>query len=85
MNSVALAIEKFRPSGNNIKLLVPHSITNRRHIAMSTRNYTDSSFINGEIPSKLPLVFIKNAYAVGSWNDSRHKFEMFGLSSLVLK
>ena len=83
MSSVALAIEKLRASGNNIKLLVPHTITNQRHIATGTCTYTDSSFINTELPSKVALAFVKGASAIGSWTNSPHNFEMFGLSSLV--
>jgi hypothetical protein len=64
MSSVALTIEQLRTAGNNIKLLVPHTITNQRLIATGTRFYVDSSFINGEIPSKSALVFIKIASAV---------------------
>jgi len=85
MSSVALAVEKLRANGNNIKLLVPHTITNQRHIAVGSRTFTDSSFINGEIPSKLALAFVKSASAIGSWTECPHKFEMFGLSSLVCK
>jgi len=51
MRSVALAIEKLRASGNNIKLLVLYTITNQQHIATGTRTFADSSFINGDIPS----------------------------------
>ena len=85
MSSVALAIEKLRASGNNIKLLVPHTITNPRHIDTGTCTYIDSLFINGEIPSKLALAFVKTACAVGTWTKSPNKFEKFGLSSLVCK
>jgi hypothetical protein len=59
MSSVALAMEKLRASGNKIKLLVPHTIINQRHIATGSRTFTDSSFINGEISSKLALAFVK--------------------------
>ena len=52
---------------------------------MGSRTYTDSSFINGEISSKLALAFVKSASAIGSLTNSPHKFEMFGLSSLVCK
>ena len=85
MRSVALAIEKLRASGNDSKLLVRHTITNQRHIATRTSTYTDSSFINGEIRSKLALAFVKSASTFGSWTNSQHKFKMFGLSSLVCK
>jgi hypothetical protein len=85
MSSVALAVEKLRANGNNIKLLVPHTVTNQRHIATGSRNYTDSSFISGEIPSKLALAFVRSASAVGSWTTSPHDFNFFGLSSLVCK
>jgi len=85
MSSVALAVEKLRANGNNIKLLVPHTITNQRHIATGSRSYSDSSFINGEIPSKLALAFVKSGSAVGSWTESPHDFNFFGLSSLVCK
>jgi hypothetical protein len=33
----------------------------------------------------LALAFVKSATLVGSWTDSPHKFELFGLSSLVYK
>jgi hypothetical protein len=85
MTSVALAVEKLRASGNKIKLLVPHTITNQRHIARGSRTFTDSSFINGKILSKLALAFVKSASAIGSWTGCLHRFEMFGLSSLVCK
>ena len=64
-SSVALTIEKLRASGNNIKLFAPHTITNQRHITVDSRTYTDSSFINGKIISKLALAFVKIASAVG--------------------
>jgi hypothetical protein len=64
VSSVALAIEKLRASGNNMKLLVPHTIKNQRHIATGTRTYTDSSFINGEILSKLVFDSVKSVSAV---------------------
>ena len=47
MSSIALVVEKLRASGNNIKLLVPHTIKNQRHIDTGTHTYTDSSHING--------------------------------------
>ena len=53
MSSVALAIEQLRASGNNIKLFVPHTITNQRRIATGSSTYTDFSVINDEIPFKL--------------------------------
>jgi hypothetical protein len=59
MTSVALAMEKLRASGNKIKLLVLHTITNQRHIATGSRTFIDSSFMNGELPSKLALAFLK--------------------------
>ena len=61
MSSVALAIEKLRASGNNIKLVVPHTITNRRNFATRSRTYNDSLYINGDIPSKFTLAFVKSA------------------------
>ena len=64
MSYLTLAIDKLRASRNNIKLLVPHKITNQRHIATDTLTHTDSSFINGEIPSKLAFAFVKSASAV---------------------
>ena len=79
MSSLALVFEKLRASGSNIKLLVPYTMTNQRHITKSTRAYSHSSFINGEIPSKLALVFVRSASAVESWTNSPHKLEMFGL------
>ena len=85
MSSVALAIEKLRASGNNIKLLVPHTIANQRHIVTGSSTYTDSSFIDGKIPSKHALSFVKSASAIGSWTSSPHEFELFGSSSLVCK
>ena len=65
MSSVALAIEKKRANGNNIKLRVPHTFTDQRHIATGSRTYTDSSSIKGEIPSKLTLAYVKSGSAVG--------------------
>ena len=53
--------------------------------ATCTRTYTDSSFINGEIPLKLALAFVKSASAVGPWTNFSHKFEVFFLSYLVFK
>jgi hypothetical protein len=82
MSSVALAVEKLRNNGNNIKPLVPHTITNQRHIATGSRNYTNSSFINGEIKSKLGLAFVKSASTIGSWTASPHDFHF--LVSLAL-
>ena len=58
---------------------------NQRHIAADSRTYRDSSCVNGEILSKLALTFVKSTSAVGSWSDSPHKFERFGLSSRVSK
>ena len=55
ISSVALAIEKLRAGGNNIKLTLVQRITNQRHISTATRTYTDSRFINGEIISELAL------------------------------
>ena len=46
MISIALVIENFRPSGNDIKPLVPHTITNQRHTAMGSCTYTDLSVRN---------------------------------------
>jgi hypothetical protein len=85
MSSVTFAGEKLRASINNIKLLVPHTIINQRHIATGSRTFTDSSFINDEIPSKSALAFVKSASAIGLWTGCPNKFEMFGLSSLVCK
>ena len=59
MISVALAVEKLKASGNSNKLLVTYTITSRRHIAMGSSTLTNSSFINGEILSKLALAFSK--------------------------
>ena len=73
----------LRASGNTIKLHDPHTITTERHIATDSCNFTDSSFISGEIPSKLALAFVKCASGIGSWTSCLQKFEMFGLSSLV--
>ena len=70
MSSIALAIEKLRASENNIKLLVSHTITNKQHIATGSSTYKESSFINGEIPSKFALVFVKSASILGSWTSS---------------
>jgi hypothetical protein len=83
MSSVALAVEKLRASGNNFKLIVPHTNTNQCHIVMGSRTYTNSSFINGENPSKLALELVKSASSIGSWMSYPHKFEIFGLLSLV--
>ena len=66
MSSVAFAIEELRASGNNMKLHVPHTITDKKHIATGSSIYTNSSFINGEISWKLALTFVKNASAIGS-------------------
>ena len=85
MSFVALAIEKLRVSVNNNKLLAPRTIDNRRHIATGSSTYTDSSFINGEFPSKLTLAFVKRASAIGLWTSPPRKFEMFGLYTLVCK
>ena len=85
MSSVALAVAKLGASGNNIKLLVPHSTNNKSHIVTGSRTFADSSFISGEIPTKLALKFVKSANAIGSWTSSPKKFEMFGVSSLVCK
>ena len=84
MSSAALVIENLRVSRKNIKL-VPHTVTNQRHFATGSWHYTNSSFINGEIPSKLASVFIKSASAIGLWINLPHKFEMFGLLSLINK
>ena len=83
MSSLASAIEKLRAIGNNIKLLVPHTIMNQRHIATHTRTYTDSLIINDEIPSKIALAFVKRASALESWTNSPKKFRIFGISFLV--
>ena len=85
MSSVALSIDKLRANGSNIKLFVPHIITNQHQITTGSRTYADSSFINGEIPSNLALAFVNSANAVGSWTNSPQKFEMFGLSNLLRK
>ena len=85
MSSVALEIEKLRASGNNIKLFVPHTITNQQHIATGARTYTDSSFINGEILPKLALAFVKSTSAIRLCTRSQHKIKIFSLSSLVCK
>ena len=85
MSSHAFATEKSRASGSFIKLNVPKKFTNQGYIATITRTYTDTSFINGDIPSKLALGFVKSAKAVGLWTNSPHNFEVFGLSSLVCK
>ena len=53
---VALAIEKSRASGKNIKLFGTHTIANQRHIAMGAPT---CSFINGTIPSNFALAFKK--------------------------
>ena len=58
--SIALAIEKLRSSFNNIKLLFSQTITNQRYIATGTRTYTDLSFINCKISSKLTLALKKS-------------------------
>ena len=67
----ALAVEKFRANGNNIKLLVPHKITNQRIFVTDNCTYNDSLFIDGEIPTKFALAFFKSANAVGSWTNSQ--------------
>ena len=85
MSFVALAIEKLRANGNNIKLLIPHTITSQWYISTGLNTYINSLFINGKIPSKLALAFRKSAGALESWTNSPHKVEMFGLSSLVYK
>ena len=82
MSSVASGIEKLRAIGNYIKLRVPHTLTN---IATGSLTHTTLSFINGDIPSKLALAFVKSARVIGSWTHSPRKFEMFGLTSLVCK
>ena len=85
-SSAALAIEKLRASGNNIKLLVPHTNTNYQHIATSLSAYTVSFFfINGEMLLKITLSFVKSASIVGRWTSFPHEFEIFGLSSVVCK
>ena len=75
--SVALAVERLKSSGNNTKLLVPHTITNQRDITTGSRTFTYYSFSNSGIPSKLAIAFVKSAIARGSWTNSSHKFEMF--------
>jgi len=85
MSSVALAIEKLRASGRNIYLLVPYKSKNQRLIGIGSRTCTHSSFFNRKIQSELTLAFVKRASAVGSWPNSPHNLEMFGLSSLVCK
>ena len=62
-----------------------YAITNQRRIASDKRTYTNSSFFNVAVPSKLALAFVKSASAFGSRINSPHKFGMFGLSSLVCK
>jgi hypothetical protein len=85
MSSAALAMEKLRVNGKNIKLLVPPTITNQCHITTGSRSYTNSSFTNGEIPSKLTLTFMKSVSTVGSWTASPYDFNCFGQSILVCK
>jgi hypothetical protein len=55
---VALIIEKLTAARNNIQLFLPHKITNQRNIAKGTRAYTDSSFINAKMSSKLALALL---------------------------
>ena len=55
------------------------------NIATGSLTYTDSSFIDGDIPSKLILAFVISARAVGSWIHLLHKLEMFSPSCLVCK
>ena len=50
ISSVTLGIEKLRATGINIKLLVPHTITNKREIVTGSSSYTIPSFIKCEIP-----------------------------------
>ena len=45
INFVALPIEKLGASRNNIKLLVPHTITNRRYTASGSSTKMDSSLV----------------------------------------
>ena len=50
VSSFALGIEKLRATGINIKLLVPHTITNKREIVTGSSSYTFPSFTKCEIP-----------------------------------
>ena len=46
MDSLAFVVEKLRPTECNIKLLIPHTITNQQHIFLSSSISADSLFIN---------------------------------------
>ncbi|KAK2702059.1 hypothetical protein QYM36_019329 [Artemia franciscana] len=86
VSSLALAVEKIKASGSNLKIMIPKLMPTARIIPTGSLSFAESSLTTyGHLPSKVILGLVKTLNQLGSYESSPFKFELFHLSSLHLK
>ncbi|KAK2728009.1 hypothetical protein QYM36_008475, partial [Artemia franciscana] len=86
VSSLALAVEKIKASGSNLKIMIPKLMPTARIIPTGSLSFAESSLTTyGHLPSKVILGLVKTSNQLGSYESSPFKFELFHLSSLHLK
>ncbi|KAK2728007.1 hypothetical protein QYM36_008473 [Artemia franciscana] len=82
----ALAVEKVKASGSNLKIMIPKLLSTARIIPTGSLSFAESSLTTyGHLLLKVILDLIKASNQLGSHESSPFKFELFHLSSLHLK
>ncbi|KAK2702070.1 hypothetical protein QYM36_019317 [Artemia franciscana] len=86
VSSLALAVEKIKASGSNLKIMIPKLMPTARIIPTGSLSFAESSLTTyGHLPSKVILGLVKTSNQLGSYESSPFKFELLHLSSLHLK
>ncbi|KAK2726085.1 hypothetical protein QYM36_000516 [Artemia franciscana] len=86
VSSLALAVEKIKASGSNLKIMIPKLMPTARIIPTGSLSFAESSLTTyGHLPSKVILGLVKTSNQLGSYESSPFKIELFHLSSLHLK
>ncbi|KAK2702619.1 hypothetical protein QYM36_018773 [Artemia franciscana] len=83
---LALAVEKVKARGSNLKIMIPKLLPTARIIPTGSLSFAESSLMTyGHLPSKVILGLVKTSNQLGSYESSPFKFELFHLSTLHLK
>ena len=85
VSSLALAVEKVKADGSNLKTMIPILMPTARIIPTGSLSFADSSLTTyGHLPSTVILGLVKTSNQMRNYESSPFKFELFHLSSLHL-
>ncbi|KAK2722322.1 hypothetical protein QYM36_002752 [Artemia franciscana] len=86
VSSLALAVEKVKANGSNLKVIIPKLLPTARIIPTGSLSFAESSLTTyGHQPSKVILGLVKTSNQLGSYESSPFKYELFHLYSLHRK